>query len=250
MTVLLCAASVTLAEPVRVQPVAEIGSLLVAVNDLQLGTAGTPLDLRSEAGQDRLFPTLRARLDLQYGRDGRGRVSVIYQPFELSTRAVPQREWRVRDVTFAPGTPVEVDFGFSFFRASWQYDVLPDEATTLGLGVNLQLRSSSLVFFAADGSAGTSQQEFGPVPSVLVRLRRDGERAWVEAELSALPAPFENPFDGFYELDLRVGTKDPRGFEPYLVLRGLGGGFEGMSDGALSASTLLAFSLGVGAALR
>lgn len=238
------------AAPVRVQPVAEAGTLLVAVNDLQLGNDGTALDLRNEAAQDRLFPSVRFRLDLAHLRDGRGRFSLTYQPLELSTRAVPTRDWRVRDVTFASGTPVLVDFGFSFFRAAWQYDVLADENWTLGLGLNLQFRSSSLVFFAQDGSTGTSQQEFGPVPSLLFRLRRDGPTVWGEAELSLLPVPIENPFDGFYELNLRLGIQDDRGFEPYLVLRGLGGGFEGTSDGALSASTLLAFTLGAGAAIR
>ncbi|MEO0602278.1 MAG: hypothetical protein AAF211_12625, partial [Myxococcota bacterium] len=158
--------AVSLAAPARVQPVAELGTVLIAVNDLRLGQSGTPLDLRNDAGQDRLFPSIRLRLDVAHGTDARNRLSFSYQPLELSTRAIPTRDWRIRGVTFAEGTPMDVDFGFSFFRASWQRDVLKDEDWTLGLGANLQFRTSSLVFFASDGSAGTSQQEFGPVPSL------------------------------------------------------------------------------------
>ncbi|MEN0067402.1 MAG: hypothetical protein AAGA48_35050 [Myxococcota bacterium] len=234
----------------RLQPVAEIGTVWIAINDLQLGRQGTPLDLAEEAGQDRLFPSVRLRLDLAHGPQRRNRFSLSYQPLELNTRSVTTRDWRIRNQTFAAGTPMDIGFGFSFFRATWQRDVLKAEDWTLGLGANLQFRTSSLVFFAADGSRGVSQQEFGPVPSVLVRLRRDTPGAFFEAELSALPVPLESAFDGFYELNLRAGLKDERGFEPYLVLRGLGGGFEGGSDGAFADSGLLAFVLGAGAAIR
>jgi len=238
------------AEAGRVEPVAEAGAAWIPLNALQLGRNGTRLDLPDEAGQGRLFPTWRLQLDLAVGARSRSRFSLTWQPLELSTRAVAERDWVVNDVTFPTGTPMEVRFGFSFFRASYQYDVLPSEAWTLGLGANLQLRTSSLEFFRADGSEAVSQQEFGPVPSVLVRLRRDFDAAWLEAELDALPTPVGG-FYGFYELDLRLGLVDERGFEPYLLLRGLGGGYRGPTPGSgFSDSELLLIVLGVGAAIR
>ena len=238
------------AEAVRVQPVAEAGALWLAVNRLQLGRGGSVLDLPSEAGQDRLFPTFRFRLDAAHGPGQRNRFSLTYQPLELTTRAVPTRDWRIRGADFAAGRPTDVTFGFSFFRASWQRDLLAQEPWTLALGANLQIRSSRLSFTQVDGEVGTSQSEFGPVPSLLLRARRDWSEAWVEVELDLLPIPQGGQANGFYEMDLRVGALDDRGFEPYLLLRALGGGFTGGSDGAFADSYLWLFSLGAGAALR
>ncbi|MEL6342228.1 MAG: hypothetical protein AAFV53_03795 [Myxococcota bacterium] len=239
-----------LAGDAAIQPVAEAGTALIALNVLQQGQNGTRIDLTDEGGQGRLLPSLRFRLDVPHGREDRSRFSLTWQPLEVATRAVPPRDWQVRQLIFPSGEPVDVKYGFSFFRASWQRDLLADEDRTFALGANLQLRTSSQEFIAVSGDQGFSEQEFGPVPSIIIRARRDWPGVWTELEIDALPIPDFSGFFGFYEVDARVGLFDARGFEPYIALRGLGGGFAGTSDDGFVDNQLLLFAVLVGVAVR
>lgn len=248
MSLLLLGVSIALAG--ELQPVAEAGTVLVAFNQIQQGREGTLIDLSDEGGQGRLFPNFRLGLDFAYGEQSRNRLSLIWQPLELGTRVVTERDWQVQDQVFARGAAVDVKYGFSFFRASWQRDLLPREDLVFAIGANLQFRTSSLEFIAVDGSAGTSEQEFGPVPSLLLRSRRDWNTVWTEVELNALPAPDFSGFFGFYELNARVGYFDRFNAEPYVMLRGFGGGFAGNSNGVFTDNQLLAFALLAGVSLR
>lgn len=213
---------------------AELGFLDPISHKLQLGEPATEIDLVEEAGQDVLFPFLRAEIDATFAT--RHRISFLYQPLNLQTSVRAERDWVVDDVTFAAGTAVEVQYGFPFYRLSYGYDLSWNDDMTLMVGGSLQLRNATFVFTSADGQQRASRRDVGPVPLLSLRYRRDFTAAFIAAEIYGIYAPIKYLNGGdsdvvgaFLDTSLRAGYAFGA-IELDLNFRYLAGGAEGTSD--------------------
>lgn len=207
---------------VQVIPHAEYGFAAVLSHVYQSGSNSTRFNFLSQGGQDTLFPYLRLSMDLVLGQ--RNRLTFLYQPLTLNTRTVVGRNNTtsglplvIDDVTFPVGTPIDISYGFDFWRVSWMWDFIKADDTILAAGVSLQLRNANISFTSVDGTRRTVSQNIGPVPILKVRAAR-----WFNPHFG-----LDLEADGFYA----AGA----------VLNGSGKAFEGwVWDASLSAKTRLA----------
>ncbi|MEM7157272.1 MAG: hypothetical protein AAF799_30755 [Myxococcota bacterium] len=223
--------------PVAVRLQAELGFLAVASHRLQLGREGTYVDLRRDLGQDTLFPFARFSADLDIGRKRRHTIALLYQPLDLQTRAVTDRDLRVEDVVFPAGTALDFRYGFPFWRGTYLYDFLEDDRE-VAVGVALQIRNANLEYAAQDGSAFRSVRDVGPVPLLAFRGRGFVHRNfWMGAEATGFYAPIRYLNGGRSDVEgaildtsLRAGLAWKRGVDTFLNVRYLAGGARGTSS--------------------
>lgn len=230
---------------IEVSATAEIGFVRALVHDIQIGEDGYRFDYVQEGGQELLLPFYRFEVDGLFG--GRHEVSLLYQPLTLKTvsRVDNEEGILIDDVTFADDTPLDLKYGFDFYRGTYRYRIVDGEETSFSLGGALQIRNASIVF---DGyredeqgrmvDARTISQDLGPVPVISTAFRRDfaGGR-FVEATLDGFYAPVRylnlrdvDVVGWLYDAALRVGTPLYEDTEVYLSLRFLGGGADGTAD--------------------
>lgn len=242
---------------------AELGALAVPAHRIQFGKGGTPFDYTVNGGQDNLFFYKRLSAELQL--NPRHALVFLYQPLDLRTTAVIDQDVVIDDLTFPAGTPMELRYGFDFYRVSWLYDFAEAEDRELALGASLQLRNATIDFRSADGSLQRSNRDVGPVPVIKLRGRTPaGESAWLGAEIDGFWAPIKyingsnNDVEGaILDASLRAGLSTPSGIEPFLNLRYIGGGGAGTdstperpwSDGYVE-NWVSFVSLSLGASIR
>ena len=214
---------------------AELGFLAPLYHRVQFGEDGTEINYIQEGGQGNLFPFVRLEADATFGRSI---VTLLYQPIDLRTEATFYEDKVIDGEVFAAGTPVDLRYGFSFWRASWMWDLAPSDEVTTGLGLSLQIRNASLEFSSADGTQRIANQNIGPVPVLKFRHRRPiGERFFFVGEVDGFWAPIRY-FNGgssdvegaIVDASLRGGWTLRHGAETYLNLRWIGGGAVGTSN--------------------
>ncbi len=246
----------------RVRLHAEVGFLAPLAHTLQLGRDGTRFDYLAEGGQNNLFPFGRLSADLDLGP--RHSIVALWQPLDLRTTSVPERDIVVNGATFAAGEPLDLRYGFSFYRLSWLYDTARADDVEIGVGASLQLRNAAIGFESADGSLRRDNRDIGPVPTLKTRLRAPvGEHTWLGAEVDAMWAPIRylNGRDvdvegAIVDGSLRAGFDLRHGTSAFLNVRYLGGGAVGTGradevggDGYV-ANWLHTVSLSLGVSLR
>lgn len=216
----------------------EFGALAVAYHHIQFGSDGSEFDYRSEGGQDVLFPFARLNVEFALGGvPGRHRVSFLYQPLELSSRVVLRSPLVVDGQTFPEQTPMDLSYGFPFYRASYGYDVVQDPAWEVLLGGGLQVRNATITFSSADGELRRTNRDVGPVPLLKLRVRRTFETGWFFAtEIDGFYAPIKYLNGGDSDVEgaildasLRAGHALSDRVEAFVNLRWIGGGAEGTS---------------------
>jgi hypothetical protein len=234
---------------VQVIPHFEEGTLGVLYHEYMVGTGGTDFNFVTQGGQDILIPYQRFSVDLVLA--GHSYITFLYQPLTVSTRSVVDRNGSgtgdlVIDGThFAPQTPIDISYGFDFWRLSYLYDFSNDPNTILGLGASLQIRNASIAFTAVDGSARTVSQNIGPVPILKVRaahwfsplfgldLVADGFYA-----SSAFFNGATKPFTGWvWDASLSASTHIAPNAEAFLTVRSIGGGAKGNSAYSYTSAT-------------
>lgn len=82
---------------------------------MQFDSRGDTLDYVRDGGQDNLFPFVRPTAALRWQRQ---QFTLVWQPLELRTTATLRRDLRVDDVVFPANRPIDLRYGFSFFRLS------------------------------------------------------------------------------------------------------------------------------------
>jgi hypothetical protein len=250
--------------PVALKLHAEIGFLAPLSHRLQFGSEGTYLDVRKDLGQDTLFFFGRLSGDLDIGRSRRHTVVLLWQPLDLRSRAISDRDLRIEDETLTAGTPIDFRYGFPFWRISYLFDVLRDDDREVAFGLGLQIRNANIELATDDGSVLRSSRDIGPVP--LLKFRGFGflrGRFWMGGEVDGFYAPVRylnaarSDVEGaIVDSSLRFGLAWKNGIDTFLNLRYLAGGARGtasraepFSDG-FTRNWLHFFTVSIGFSLR
>lgn len=220
---------------------AETGFLAVPYHTIQFGEDGDTFDYRTQGGQEILFPFSRFSGELEFS--DRHEVEFLYQPLTLETRAtIPEDETVVVDgETFgdppddAVPTPLDLTYGFDFWRGTYRYRFVDSESWRLSAGGGLQLRNASISFETADGEKRVISQDLGPVPVLSVLARYDADGAFfAETTVEGFYAPIRylnlsdvDVIGWLYDVGLRAGLRVNSESEAFAGLRATGGGADG-----------------------
>jgi len=221
--------------PLELRAIVEFGGLLPLYHHIQLGREGTEFDYVADGGQDVIFPVGRLSVEL---RARRHRVTFLYQPLDLETQVVLNEPLTVDGLTFPEETPLDLRYGFPFYRVSYTYDVAPCPAWQVSLGGSFQLRDATITFTSADGTARRARRDVGPVPALKAVVRYDAPSGWfgaLEADGFYAPVRYFNGGDSDVEgaiidASLRAGYRLSPRVDAFLNVRWLGGGAEGTSE--------------------
>jgi hypothetical protein len=221
--------------PVRLDANLEFGALDPLYHHVQFGRSGTEFDYVDAGGQDVIFPFARLSMLLGIRRHS---IIFLYQPLDLRTQVTLSAPLTVDGLTFAEQTPLDLQYGFPFYRVSYLYDVVRGRKLQLALGGSLQIRDATITFTSADGEARRSNRDVGLVPLLKARLRYDLGNSWfVGSEVDGFYAPVKYLNGGdsdvvgaIIDASVRGGYQlSPRALA-FLNLRWLGGGAEGTGE--------------------
>jgi hypothetical protein len=221
---------------VRVEASSELGFLSVLSHTIQFGQSGTEFDYVAAGGQDVYFPFRRYSADISFGP--RHKLVLLYQPIDVRTEVQLTAPVTVYTVPFAAGTPMELRYGFDYYRVSYLFDFWKDPRNELAAGISLQVRDAVIVFAAKDGSATVSNQNVGPVPILKFRWKSYlGPRWWLGSDIDGFYASgrfitgSKNDFVGaILDASLRAGFSPREPIDVYLNVRYLGGGAVGTEE--------------------
>lgn len=232
-------------DPVQFFAEFEQGLVSVRSHTIQIGGDGYGdlFNYVTQGGQDVLFPFQRATVGAVINK--RHRVSFLYQPLEINTIVPFEDEVMIDGKTFgdnsnnyADATPVELKYGFPFWRVTYSYDVLDRDDMTLGLGAALQIRNASIIFKEVAGSKVSVSQNVGPVPAlnifymwatpVGINLTVDITGSYAS---SALINGADFDFEGsLLDASIRGGYRVKHNMEIFANIRFLGGTSKGNSS--------------------
>lgn len=214
---------------------AENGFVTVLSHTIQFGKEGSKFDYKEDGNQDVLFPFSRYQAAVRLFDTHS--IVFLYQPLEFLTETKIVNDTRFYDTVFPGGTPLEVRYSFSFYRASYVWYFAKEGANELGAGISMQVRNASIRFKAIDGSDIIINENVGPVPIIkLVGKYAFDSGLWLGLDAdgfyasSAIFNGAEFPFVGaIWDASLRAGLKLDNGINPFVNFRILGGGANGTS---------------------
>jgi hypothetical protein len=216
----------------EVELTGELGFLAPLAHRVQFSKQGSTLDYVKDGGQDNLFPFFRPTASFRAGREA---FTVLWQPLDLNTTATLERDLRVDGEVFAAGNPIDLRYGFSFWRFSWGHRVVQKDDRELSLGLGLQIRNATIGFTATDGSMSVVKRDIGPVPLLELEWRRHYDNGgFFEAEVDGFYAPIKylngrdlDVVGAIADIQLRTGVALAAPYETFVGLRYLGGGASG-----------------------
>ena len=218
----------------KFRAVAELGYLAVLDHKIQFSNSGTEIDYVKDGGQDVLFPFRRFSLELELNR--RNIFTFLYQPLQLKTQALLNRDLIIDDLTYPQGIGVDFLYDFPFYRTSYMRELMLDnEKYSLALGLTLQIRTTTITFESQDGTLFRRNANVGIVPALKLRTSAHlSERTYLELEVDGIYAPIsylngsDNEITGaILDASLRLGYKLTDSVSTYFNLRYLGGGAVG-----------------------
>lgn len=224
------------ARPVAFYAYAEIGAQGFISHEYQSGQNGTRFDLKTEGNQSTMF--LFARLSAELELFKRHSFIFVYQPFDVRTQAVARRDVTFDQTTFATGTPLDIRYGFDFYRLTYQFDIFKSSRYELAFGLGGQLRNAKIVFTSVDGRQRSISDDLGFVPLLRVRGRytfQNGVWLGLEADgfyanIAGLNGGRSDVEGAIWDASLRVGMRLTSFMDTFLNLRYLGGGGNGTSS--------------------
>ena len=189
-----------------------------------------------QGGQEILYRFERYNLGMVI--NNHHKISFLYQPLEVVSEVTFKEDVIVDGVTFSAGTPMELSYGFPFYRITYGYDFFADDNIDLGAGAAFQLRNASIVFKQLDGAKMTVSQNLGPVPAVyLFGKYAFDSNFYLQTDITGLYASsaFINganfDFEGsILDASLRAGYALKNNVDLFLNLRFLGGSAAGVSE--------------------
>jgi hypothetical protein len=222
--------------PVQASATAEFGALGFASHTIQFGKSAPKFDYVNEGGQDVLFFFSRYSLDFAFR--GGHTVTFLYQPLNPETQVLLNRRIVIDELTFPKDTPLNLRYGFDFYRLSYTYNLLPEFSKhELSLGASLQMRNATITFTSADGSLRRAKRDLGPVPILKARARYTFQKQWwIGGEVDGFYAPVKYINGGssdvegaIVDLSARLGYDLQKFMSMFINLRYLGGGASGTS---------------------
>jgi hypothetical protein len=226
--------------PVELSATAELGFLRALYHTIAIGENGYRFDYVREGGQEILLPYTRFEVQAVLG--SRHEIGFLYQPLtlETKTRVDSENGILVDNVIFADDTPLDLTYGFDFYRGTYRYRFLDRNGRQLSAGGALQIRNASIRFdgYTAPGEeARVIAQDLGPVPVLSVASRKElPSGVFFEGTADGFYAPIRylnlsnvDVIGWLYDAALRVGVPVHERAEAYLSLRFLGGGSDGTS---------------------
>ncbi len=214
----------------------ELGFLSILSHTIQFGTTGTKFDYVDEGNQNVLFPFTRITAEMNMSK--RHSIIFLIQPFDIKTKALLERDIIVDDLTFPEDTPIELRYGFTFYRLSYLYDLWKQENKELGLGISLQLRNATIDFASSDGKLFRTNGNVGPVPIFKFRLKYPFNNGmWIGSEVDGFYASgryitgSKNDFEGaILDASLRLGFELTNNLDSFINIRYIGGGAKGTEE--------------------
>jgi hypothetical protein len=233
----------------------EKGFLGFISHTIQFGVDGTNFNYVEEGGQNILFSFSRVTADLKINE--RHCLTFLIQPFEIFTSALPERPIVVEDITFPAARPLNLKYGFTFYRLSYLYDFQKESTKEFSIGLSFQIRNASIIFSSADGELISINNNIGPVPILKFRWQRPLNKSiWIGSEIDGFYASGRyitgsaNDFEGaIIDASLRFGFELTDYLNTFLNLRYLGGGASGTEEGEENKYTdnwLKTFSISLG----
>lgn len=223
-------------QTMRAKLIVEFGLLDPLSHRIQFDRDGTEFNYVKAGGQDVLFPTTRLSVEGFWNR--RHGLIFLYQPIDLRTEETLRKDLVVDNLRFPAGTPMNLRYGFDFYRVSYLYNFFSSrEDDELSLGGSVQLRNAIIDFTSADGLLRRTNRDVGPVPAIKSRGRwHVGERAWLGYEADGMYAPVKYINGGksdvvgaILDFSLRVGYDVAPPLGVFFNARYLGGGATGTS---------------------
>jgi len=238
----LALGSVLYAQPVvELYAQAEQGALKLLSHTYRVGAAldgNDDFDFVRQGGQEILFFFDRYTFGATIAE--RHDISFLYQPLNVVTDVRFQEDVHIDDVVFTAGTPMQLTYGFPFYRTTYRYRVLGDRQSNLSVGAAVQLRNASIRFEAKDGDPGqlVVSQNLGIVPALSASGRLAvGPNGFIGFEATGIYASsalfnganFE--FEGsILDASIRGGLLLDNGSEIFLNGRFFGGSARGVSQ--------------------
>ncbi len=201
----------------------ESGVLSILQNDGRYGAQGTAFGVNQTNQRKNLIITSRTSLELAHGAH---RLTFLYAPLDLTTRATLDEDLQFRSRVFDAGTSVEHRYLFDGYRGSYTYQ-LPLTALSLQVGGSLQVRNAKVAFARADGSGYVEEADIGLVPALKVRATYrapSGLYALLDADGSSTFGLVGDTEGGLYDVALSLGIPVTKQLDLFLRTRGVGGG--------------------------
>ena len=214
----------------------EIGFIDVISHKIQFGENGTEFDYVDEGGQDIFFRYNRLTAELALRK--RHKIILLFQPLDIQTEALLNRDVVIDDLVFPAGTPMLLRYGFDFWRLSYLYDFWKQQDRELSIGLSLQIRNASISFRSYDGTLFRINQNVGPVPIFKFRTRLPFSGGfWFGSEIDGFYASgkyitgSENDFVGaILDASIRFGFELNKSFDTFFNVRYIGGGAQGTEE--------------------
>lgn len=215
---------------------AEAGWAKVLHHTYQVGQAGTVFDFVTMGGQEILFPFERFDAGMRLFRNHE--VRFLYQPLTIATEVRFKEAVTIDGVTFPAGTPMDIVYGFPFYRLTYAYHFFGNRGPDLAAGAAVQLRNASIRFASQDGTLLSTGQNLGVVPALHLSgslpltqaLTLGFEATGIYASSAIINGAnfsFEGSLlDASLYANYRVGSR----FAPYLNVRFVGGSARGTSQ--------------------
>jgi hypothetical protein len=219
----------------------------VLYHTYQVGQAGTVFDFVTMGGQEILFPFERYDVGLRLYKNHE--IRFLYQPLTAATEVTFKEAVTIDGITFPQGTPVDIVYGFPFYRLTYAYHFFGGKGPDLAAGVAVQLRNASIRFASKDGNASirfaskdgtllSVGQNLGVVPAlhlsgslpVTEALTLGFEATGIYAS-SAIINGSNFSFEGsLLDASVRATYQISSGLRPYLNVRFVGGSAQGTSQ--------------------
>lgn len=220
----------------------ETGALKVLYNSLQFGQNTTDFDFVKNGGEEILFPVDRYSVDFAFNKNSH--VILLYQPLTIETKAFLTQETKIDYQTFPASSAVLLKYGFSFWRASYVYDLINTDRAQFGIGASFQLRNASIIFQSLDGKEIVVNQNLGPVPILKITGKYDfGNGMYIGTDVDGFYASskFFNganfDFEGsIIDASVMLGFKNTDSLDTFFNVRFLGGSAAGTSQYAIPPS--------------
>lgn len=218
----------------KLRAIAELGYLSVLDHRVQFSNSGTKIDYVKDGGQNNLFPVQRFSLEVDF--NPKNTIIFLYQPLELKTQSLLNRDLIVDDLVFPAQTGVNFLYGFSFYRISYLRELMTkNKKSSFAVGLTIQIRNANIAFESIDGTLFRNNSDIGIVPAFKIRMSTNlNEWVYLELEADGIYAPVsylngsDNEIVGaILDASTRVGYRLNNNMNAFLNLRYLGGGAVG-----------------------